>query len=84
MTETVLFLGGSADGSMRLVNYGSERESIPMLYPATDEIKNETYIRRTVHLSCNGCLICFGLYLISTEDPVNLIPLLIAGYRGKE
>jgi len=81
MTETVLFVGGSADGSKRLVNFGTEIVSVPILHPAVDEIKNETYIRRVLHLNSNGRLICFAIYLISTESPDNLIPLLIERYR---
>ena len=81
MTETVLFVGGSADGKMMAIAHPMSRIDFQIMQgvavwtdcPERIPVTTETYNRVAPHC-----------YLISTESPDNLIPLLIEGYRRKE
>jgi hypothetical protein len=83
MTETVLFVGGLMDGRWMVLNQATSTFSVPVMQGTKNvwavgdngkcDIEHETY--RHVAPHC---------YLISTESPDNLIPLLIEGYRRKE
>ena len=80
MTETVLFVGGRMDGKRQVFSKTPDSIDIPVwcesphIYWVDPNwemcIEWETYNHAAPHC-----------YLISTESPDNLIPLLIEGYR---
>lgn len=84
MTETVLFVGGSADGKRCIVRGETDRVDIPTINKDgfSDGVPTgrESYHRATVEYGAFE----YHFYLISTESPDNLIPLLIEGYGRKE
>ena len=71
MTETVLFVGGSADG--KDIDAWGDYFDIPV----PTKLGRERYQR--VKLT-NG-MQDFHVFLALSESPDNLIPLLIEGYR---
>lgn len=82
MTETVLFVGGGMDGKRWVMERLADRIEVPVLrgdpsWVVACFVKSETYILQD-----------FGpkrtIYLISTESPDNLVPLLIEGYRKEK
>ena len=77
MTESVLFVGGCADGK-RIAVKGLQYFDIPKLTEGGFRI--ERYHRETL---TNGKQ-DFHVYLSTTEPPDNLIPLLIEGYRKEK
>jgi hypothetical protein len=87
MVETVLFVGGSADGEK--MHISSTAQEVRLLVPPAQSdnsmcqrLDEETYRRQIIYAykEMKG----HPIYLISTESPDNLIPLLIEGYRRKE
>jgi hypothetical protein len=72
MTETVLFVGGSADGKRMSVNLAMQRVGVGL--------KEEAYRRQVFRSGSRD----YSIYLVESESPDNLIPLLIEGYRRKE
>jgi hypothetical protein len=82
MTETVLFVGGSRDGE-RIAVRGSGDFNVQFFKSGEEEpIEIETYHLIVPHTLIHD--VPCPIYLISTESPENLIPLLIEGYRRKE
>jgi hypothetical protein len=77
MTETVLFVGGPHDGRIMEINGGEQARII--CFPASPA-GTDAYHRYL--LCCGRGFKAF--YLISTESPDNLIPLLIEGYRQQK
>jgi len=75
MTETALFVGGKMDGKVMVLKKGVERVDI---FPE-GVLAKETYYRQTLYTGTKE----IPIYLISTESPDSLIPLLIGGYRVK-
>ena len=76
MTETVLFIGGSADGRRVDVKEGMQCFDIPKLMKGGFGV--ERYSREVLHCGEKE----YPVY--TSEPPDNLIPLLIEGYgKGK-
>ena len=70
MTETVLFVGGSANAKVREFDSPMDRIDVPVLVKGG--FGKQVYRRQAI-----------SIYLADDESPDNLIPLLIAGYKGR-
>ena len=80
MTETVLFVGGSADGKQREVEIKDDVVYFEQMVLAPGGFRVEIYRREAIVRNMKS----YYFYIPSTESPDNLIPLLIEGYRRKE
>jgi len=88
MTETVLFVGGSADGKRKVFDRPLETIDVQVMKgdavwtdcPERPPVMIEKYHREFIPSRIRDCRV----YLIESESPDNLIPLLIEGYRRKE
>ena len=77
MTETVLFVGGSADKKGGDSLFGK-----PIVY--SDDLKDPGEIKFGTYPAIYKAINKVTGEVIYVEDPDNLIPLLIEGYRRKE
>ena len=77
MTETVLFVGGSADGKQREVEIKDDVVYFEQMVLAPGGFRVEIYRREAIVRNMKS----YYFYIPSTESPDNLIPLLIEGYR---
>jgi hypothetical protein len=88
MTEPVLFIGGSADGQRKFFDRPLQRIDVQVMKgeatwtdsPERPPVTVETYYRVFLPYRMRDC----QAYLIESESPNNLIPLLIEGYRQQK